>query len=387
MFENGGKDVEESVYISIDLKSFYASVECIERGLDPMRTNLVVADRSRTEKTICLAVSPALKRRGVAGRPRLFEVEQRVREINAERASEAPGRRLSGSSCDDVCLRENPGLAVAYLTAPPRMSLYIEWSAKIYQVYLKYIAPEDMHVYSIDEVFIDASDYLKTYGLSAEELARKMILDVQEETGITATAGIGTNLYLAKVAMDIVAKHMPPDENGVRTAVLDEMRYRRLLWTHRPLTDFWRVGRGYAAKLEEHGLFTMGDIARCSLGSSGEIHNEELLYRLFGVNAELLIESCVGMGILPDGRYTGVSPGVGKYLLRSGSAVSLYGGEGADGGKRDDGSSGSRFGGQEACDRSACSDDRIRQRESQGTDCGGRLQRRDGEGSLWAADT
>ena len=294
MFENGGKDVEESVYISIDLKSFYASVECIERGLDPMRTNLVVADRSRTEKTICLAVSPALKRRGVAGRPRLFEVEQRVREINAERASEAPGRRLSGSSCDDVCLRENPGLAVAYLTAPPRMSLYIEWSAKIYQVYLKYIAPEDMHVYSIDEVFIDASDYLKTYGLSAEELARKMILDVQEETGITATAGIGTNLYLAKVAMDIVAKHMPPDENGVRTAVLDEMRYRRLLWTHRPLTDFWRVGRGYAAKLEEHGLFTMGDIARCSLGSSGEIHNEELLYRLFGVNAELLIDHAWG---------------------------------------------------------------------------------------------
>ena len=286
--------MSDKTYIAIDLKSFYASVECMERGLDPMTTNLVVADKSRTEKTICLAVSPALKSYGISGRARLFEVVQKVREVNAKRRQKVPGGVLKGSSCQSTELEENPSLALDYVTAPPRMARYMEISAQIYEVYLKYIAPEDMHVYSIDEVFIDASAYLKAYRMTARELAMKMILDVLAATGITAAAGIGPNLYVCKVAMDIEAKHVPADENGVRIAELDELSYRRLLWIHRPLTDFWRVGPGYAKKLEEKGLYTMGDIARCSLGKSTDYYNEDLLYDMFGVNAELLIDHAWG---------------------------------------------------------------------------------------------
>ena len=280
--------MKEPSFIAIDLKSFYASVECILRGKDPLTTNLVVADESRTEKTICLAVSPSLKSFGIPGRPRLFEVVQKVREVNAIRRAAAPGKQFTGKSTDLPTLQRHPELEVDYLVAPPQMGLYMETSTAIYQVYLKYIAPEDIHVYSIDEVFIDATNYLKLYGLTARELAMKMILDVLERTGITATAGIGTNLYLCKVAMDIVAKHLPADKHGVRIAELTEMSYRELLWEHRPLTDFWRVGRGYSRKLERHGIFTMGDVARCSL------NNENLLYKLFGVNAELLIDHAWG---------------------------------------------------------------------------------------------
>ena len=286
--------MENRTYISIDLKSFYASVECIERGLDPMTTNLVVADPSRTEKTICLAVSPSLKKYGISGRARLFEVVQKVKEANALRKRSAPGHTLTGTSYISTELDAHPELALDYITAPPQMARYMERSTKIYDVYLKYIAPEDIHVYSIDEVFMDVTSYLATYHLSARELAMKIILDVLATTGITATAGIGTNLYLAKVAMDIEAKHIQADKNGVRIAQLDEMSYRRSLWAHRPLTDFWRVGRGYAKKLEEHGLLTMGDVARCSIGNAADYHNEELLYKLFGVNAELLIDHAWG---------------------------------------------------------------------------------------------
>ena len=249
-------------YIAIDLKSFYASVECVERGLDPLTTNLVVADPSRTEKTICLAVSPSLKAYGIPGRARLFEVIQMTKKAHVDN----------------------------YIVAPPRMALYMKYSARIYNVYLKYVAPEDIHVYSIDEVFMDVTDYLAAYKMTAKELTSKIISDVLEETKITAAAGIGTNLYLCKVAMDIVAKHVEPDENGVRIAQLDEMSYRKLLWNHKPLTDFWRVGRGYQKRLHEYGLYTMGDIARCSLGKDDDFHNEDLLYRIFGVNAELLID-------------------------------------------------------------------------------------------------
>ncbi len=282
------------IYLAIDLKSFYASVECRERGLDPLTTNLVVADKSRTEKTICLAVSPSLKAYGIPGRPRLFQVIQRIEEVNARRMLLAPRQAFTGSSWDDRELHASPELAVSYITAPPRMSLYMDYSARIYSIYLKYIAPDDIHVYSIDEVFIDASSYLDTYKLTAQDLTKKLIQEIFQVTGITATAGIGSNLYLAKVAMDIVAKHVTPDPDGVRIAQLDEREYRRLLWSHRPLTDFWRVGRGYAKKLEDHGLFTMGDIARCSLGKPTDYHNEELLYKLFGVNAELLIDHAWG---------------------------------------------------------------------------------------------
>ena len=281
-------------YITIDLKSFYASVECIERGLDPLTTNLVVADASRTEKTICLAVSPSLKEYGISGRARLFEVVQKVKEANAERLRKAPGRAFYGVSCNVTELKSSPGLSLDYIVAPPRMAYYIEYSTQIYNIYLKYIAPEDIHVYSIDEVFLDATDYLNTYNLSACELATKMILDVLKTTGITATAGIGTNLYLSKIAMDIQAKHIGADNNGMRIAELDEMSYRRSLWSHRPLTDFWRVGKGYARKLEEQGLVTMGDIARCSLGKTTDYYNEDLLYKLFGINAELLIDHAWG---------------------------------------------------------------------------------------------
>ncbi len=286
--------MDQKAYLAIDLKSFYASVECMERGLDPMNTNLVVADKSRTEKTICLAVSPSLKAYGVSGRARLFEVVQRVEQVNRERRRKVPGGTLVSSSWDDTQVRTHPGVALDYLVAPPRMALYMEYSSRIYQVYLKYVAPEDIHVYSIDEVFIDATAYLETYNLTPKELAVRMILDVQRTVGITAAAGIGTNLYLAKVAMDITAKHIPAGENGVRIAELDEMSYRRTLWSHRPLTDFWRVGPGTAKKLEAHGLYTMGDVARCSIGKPGYFHNEDLLYKLFGVNAELLIDHAWG---------------------------------------------------------------------------------------------
>lgn len=280
--------MKSRIYIAFDLKSFYASVECRERGLDPMDTNLVVADESRTDKTICLAVTPSLKSFGIPGRGRLFEVRQRMTEINAERRFCAPQHSLCGTSCFSSELQANPALAADFITAPPRMALYMEYSTRIYTIYMKYAAPEDIVVYSIDEVFMDVTDYLAAFHLTPHALAAKIIQDVFSETGITATAGIGTNLFLCKAAMDIVAKHIPPDENGVRIAGLDEMSYRRTLWTHRPLTDFWRVGRGYARKLMGNGMFTMGDVALCS------VTHEDLLYTLFGKNAELLIDHAWG---------------------------------------------------------------------------------------------
>ena len=286
--------MDSPTYIAIDLKSFYASVECTERQLNPLTTNLVVADSQRTEKTICLAVSPSLKSYGIHGRARLFQVVQRVKEVNLERKSKAPGRQFTGSSYSATELAAHPELELSYIIAPPRMAFYLEYSTIVYNIYLKYIAPEDIHVYSIDEVFMDVTHYLKTYAVTPRELASRIILDVLDSTGITATAGIGTNLYLCKVAMDIVAKHVEPDSHGVRIAQLDEMSYRRLLWDHRPLTDFWRVGHGYRKKLESAGLFTMGDIARCSVGSDRDYHNEELLYQMFGVNAEFLIDHAWG---------------------------------------------------------------------------------------------
>lgn len=281
-------------YISIDLKSFYASVECMERGLDPLNTNLVVADASRTQKTICLAVSPSLKAYGIPGRARLFEVEQKVKEANARRQTRAPKNILDGKSVFATELNENPNLAIDYIAAKPRMALYMSKSTQIYDVYLRYIAPEDIYAYSVDEVFIDASGYLKTYGLNAHDFARLLVREVFKETGITATAGIGPNLYLCKIAMDIGAKHTEADADGVRIAELDEYSYRKLLWDHRPITDFWRVGRGYAKKLAKKSIFTMGDIARCSLGNSSDYYNEDLLYKMFGVNAELLIDHAWG---------------------------------------------------------------------------------------------
>ena len=280
--------MDERRYLCIDLKSFYASVECVQRGLDPMTTNLVVADASRTEKTICLAVSPSLKAWGIPGRARLFEVVQRVGEVNAQRRQRLGGREFTGVSSNDAELRARPELELGYVVAPPQMARYMEFSSRIYETYLKYVSPEDIHVYSIDEVFIDITDYMRTYALTARQLAMRMIRDVLGTTGITATAGIGTNLYLAKIAMDIEAKHIQPDKDGVRVAELDEMSYRRKLWTHRPLTDFWRIGRGYLSKLESNGMSTMGDVALCS------VQNEDLLYRLFGVNAELLIDHAWG---------------------------------------------------------------------------------------------
>ena len=280
--------MKQHTYIAIDLKSFYASVECRDRGLDPLDTNLVVADESRTDKTICLAVTPTLKSFDIPGRARLFEVKQKVKEVNADRKRNLRGREFAGSSHFYSELSKDPSLALDFIIAPPRMAYYMEYSTRIYEIYMKYVAPEDIIVYSIDEVFMDVTDYLQTYRLSPRDLAMKMILEVLEATGITATAGIGTNLYLCKVAMDVMAKHIPSDENGVRIAFLDEMTYRRELWPHRPITDFWRVGRGYAKKLETYGIYTMGDVARCSE------QNEELLYRLFGKNAEFLIDHAWG---------------------------------------------------------------------------------------------
>ncbi|WP_278830845.1 Y-family DNA polymerase [Mitsuokella multacida] len=282
--------MKKNCFIAIDLKSFYASVECVERGLDPLTTNLVVADESRTEKTICLAATPAIKSYGVPGRARLFEVVQKIKAANSIRRFYAPSKQLTGTSHDATELANDPNLAIDYIVAPPRMAFYMDYSARIYKVYLRYIAPQDIHTYSIDEVFINAAPYLDTYKMTAHDLAMKLVRKVLKETGITATAGIGTNLYLAKIAMDIVAKHMPPDPDGVRIAALDEMSYRRKLWAHTPLTDFWRVGKGYAEKLANMGLYSMGDIARRSLDAQGE----KELYRVLGVNAELLIDHAWG---------------------------------------------------------------------------------------------
>ena len=269
-------------------------MECRERGLDPLKTNLVVADPDRTEKTICLAVSPSLKSYGISGRARLFEVVQKTGRVNRERLSAAPGKTFSGSSHDAEELAQHPEYKLDYIVAPPRMALYVEYSTRIYNVYLKYVAPEDIHVYSIDEVMMDLTPYLNTYSMTAEELVKMMIRDIHRTVGITATAGIGTNLYLCKVAMDIMAKHAEPDKDGVRVAYLDEMSYRKKLWNHTPITDFWRVGPGYAKKLAAYGMHTMGDIARCSVGGSDNYMNEEVLYKLFGKNAELLIDHAWG---------------------------------------------------------------------------------------------
>ena len=285
---------QQRIYAAIDLKSFYASVECVSRNYDPLNTNLVVADPTRTEKTICLAVSPSLKAYGIPGRARLFEVVQKVKEINGTRRIDAPDKTFTGKSCFASELKYHPEYELDYITAPPRMAEYIKFSTDIYSIYLKYIAPEDIHVYSIDEVFMELTPYLKTYKMTARQLVMTIVRDVYRQTGITATAGIGTNLYLCKIAMDIVAKKATPDENGVRIAELDEMSYRRQLWEHRPITDFWRIGHGYAKKLAEYGMYTMGDVAECSLGSDSEFHSENLLYRLFGVNAELLIDHAWG---------------------------------------------------------------------------------------------
>ena len=284
----------EKTYIAIDLKSFYASVECVERGLNPLTTHLVVADPTRTEKTICLAVSPALKAYGVPGRARLFEVVQRVKDVNAARKKTAGGR-LAGKSFDAPTLDAHPEMALDYIVAPPQMAKYMEKSSQIYSIYLKYVAPEDIHVYSVDEVFIDATPYLGVRRMTAREFASLLISDVLETTGITATAGIAPNLYLCKIAMDIVAKHIPADHDGVRIAELSEREYREQLWEHRPLTDFWRIGAGYAKRLEQNGMYTMGDVARCSLGGPMDRHNEALLYKLFGINAELLIDHAWGV--------------------------------------------------------------------------------------------
>lgn len=286
--------MEQKTFIAIDLKSFYASVECADRNLDPLTTNLVVADTTRTEKTICLAVSPSLKAYGIPGRARLFEVVQRVKEVNAQRKLSAPHHTLTGASADAKELAASPELALDYIAAPPQMAKYMEVSTKIYSVYLKHVAPEDIFAYSIDEVFIDATAYLRTYHIPAHDFAMRIIKDVLKTTGITATAGIAPNLFLCKVAMDIEAKHIAPDQDGVRIAELDEASYRRLLWNHRPLSSFWRIGKKTAAKLESLGLYTMGDIARCSLGGERDYYNEALLYKHFGINAELLIDHAWG---------------------------------------------------------------------------------------------
>lgn len=285
---------KKRTYIAIDLKSFYASVECIARGLDPLTSNLVVADKSRTNKTICLAVSPALKSFGVPGRPRLFQVEQRVKNFNQKRQRHLVGRKFKHYSINRREIEQNKAMGLSYEIARPRMKYYEQVSAQIYGIYLRYIAPEDIHVYSIDEAFIDATPYLKTYNCTAHELAEKMISEVYHETGLTATVGIGTNLYLAKVAMDILAKHMQPTKHGIKIASLNGLKYRQLLWDHQPLTDFWRIGRGYQKRLQRLGLHTMGEIAACSEGKLSDQYNEELLYREFGKNAEILIDHAWG---------------------------------------------------------------------------------------------
>ena len=286
--------MKEKTYIAIDLKSFYASVECAERGLDPLDANLVVADESRTDKTICLAVSPSLKSHGISSRARLFEAKQRIKEVNRERQRKAPEHQFRGKSFLASELKKDPSLELDLVIAPPRMAYYMEYSKDIVGIYMRYVSFDDILVYSIDEVFIDATPYLSTYNMTAHDFAMMLIQEVLKETRITATAGIGSNMYLSKIAMDIVAKHIPADKDGVRIAELNEMTYREKLWTHKPLTDFWRVGRGIAKKLEQNGLFTMGDIARCSEGKDTDYYNEDLLYKLFGVNAELLIDHAWG---------------------------------------------------------------------------------------------
>lgn len=310
---------DKHMYIAIDLTSFYASVECIDRGLDPLTTNLVVADTGKTQKTICLAVTPSLKKYGISGRARLFEVMKRIDEVNMQRKRDALGHVLNKESYDDCELKANPNAALSFIAAPPRMAYYMEYSTKIYEIYLSYVSPEDIHVYSIDEVFLDVTNYLRTYRMTPRELAKKIILDIKTIIGITATAGIATNLYLCKVAMDIIAKHMKADQDGVKIAALDEMRYRKYLWTHTPITDFWRVGKGYEKKLHQIGLYTMGDIARCSLGKTEDKYNEDILYKTFGVNAQLLIdhawgyESCT-MKDIKAYQPTNTSMGTGQVL-------------------------------------------------------------------------
>lgn len=286
--------MKQKVYIAIDLKSFYASVECVDRGLDPLTTNLVVADASKTEKTICLAVTPSLKKLGLSGRSRLFEVVQKVKCANRLRRKSIKWQNFIGKSVDDRELSNNPYLSIDYISAPPRMAYYIEYSTKIFDIYLKYIAKEDIHVYSIDEVFLDVTNYLRYSKKTPREFAKIIILDILNSTGITATAGIGSNLYIAKVAMDIRAKHINADKDGVRIAELDEYSYRKYMWNHKPITDFWRVGIGYANRLKNIGLFTMGDIAKCSLGSDNEYHNIKLLFDTFGINAEILVDHAWG---------------------------------------------------------------------------------------------
>ena len=325
-------------YIAIDLKSFYASVECNERGLNPLTANLVVADRSRTSKTICLAVSPSLKSIGIPGRPRLFEVEEKVRLYNAMRLKDLQKRGIkafTGKSSDIEALRADPSLELDFIAARPRMAFYIKYSTRIYNIYLRYVAPEDIHVYSIDEVFIDVTEYLDTYGMTAHELAMKMIREVLRETRITATAGIGSNLYLAKIAMDIVAKHIEADEDGVRIAELDERSYREKLWSHQPITDFWRVGRGYAARLRKLGILTMGDLARFSL------QNEDALYKTFGVNAELLIDHAWGWEPCTIAQIKAFKPQ---------SSLCVHGRKGKTGREGDDRQAGPETGGKAACD-------------------------------------
>ena len=312
---------KQRYYICIDLKSFYASVECVERGLNPLTTNLVVADISRTEKTICLAVSPSLKSFGISGRARLFEVVERVKEINSERKRAIGGKNFKGSSYDLLLLEKDPFRKLDYIVAPPRMAKYVDVSTAIYDIYLKYIAPEDMHVYSIDEVFLDVTAYLSMYGMTPRELAITIVRDVLANTGITATAGIGTNMYLAKIAMDVVAKHCEPDADGVRVAELDERSFREKLWSHRPLTDFWRIGGATERRLNALGMFTMGDIARCSLGKPHQYFNEGLLYKEFGINAELIIDHAWGyeptlMSDIKSYRSSSNSLSVGQVLER-----------------------------------------------------------------------
>ena len=316
--------MKERTYVCCDLKSFYASVECVERGLDPMTTNLVVADLSRTGKTICLAVSPPLKAYGISGRARLFEVVQRVKEVNARRRQSAPGGQFAGTSWHDPEVREDPSLALDYIVALPRMAHYIDWSARIYQVYLKYIAPEDIYPYSIDEVFMDVTDYLDTYKMTARELTRTIILDILKTTGITAAAGMGTNLYLAKIAMDIVAKHVHADKDGVRIAKLNEMTYRRLLWTHRPLTDFWRVGKGYAAKLEAHGLYTMGRHCTVLHRKANGLLQRGAFIQTLRRQRRTAHRPCLGLGALYHRGREGLQARAQEHRLRPSAPVSLY---------------------------------------------------------------
>ena len=284
----------DRTYICIDLKSFYASVECVERGLNPLTTHLVVADQSRTEKTICLAVSPSLKEYGIPGRARLFEINQKIKQINKQRLANATSIGFNGESYDSIELTKDKNKALKMIIAPPQMQKYIEVSTKIYNIYLSFVSSEDIHVYSIDEVFIDITSYLNPLKISAYEFTKNIIYKVYQETGITATAGIANNLYLAKVAMDIVAKHQKADDKGVRIATLDEISYRKTLWEYKPLTDFWRIGKGIQNRLHKLGLYTMGDIALCSIGSVNSKYNEDLLYKEFGINAELLIDHAWG---------------------------------------------------------------------------------------------